>query len=261
MKPIQSVERALKILELLDGVESGRALGVLELGQRLGLKPPTVHNFLQTLLALGYVEQDSVTSKYRLGERTRFLGWNGGMKNRLADCARSAAQKLSARFNEHVLLMVADRNLRVALLVLHGSQTLSVRLDTRADSKFYSSGTGRCLLSAMTEAELADLVKVIGLPHAREWAGVTTRKQLQAELAKIRAAGHSIYLNEGVAGLGASIHVPEQQVNAALGLFMPEFRFQGELRAQIIQGLKAAAWEIAGEIRRRAPAVGGAKHA
>lgn len=62
---VQSVTRALLILEHLAGVEDGMTLQ--QLCQELDLKSPTVHNLLRTLAARGYVERLSEPARYRLG--------------------------------------------------------------------------------------------------------------------------------------------------------------------------------------------------
>ena len=64
---VQSVLRAMDILELLAGVPGGLALA--ELCSRLGLKGPTVHNLLRTLAARHLVERCGPPVRYRLGPR------------------------------------------------------------------------------------------------------------------------------------------------------------------------------------------------
>ncbi len=64
---IQSVLRAADVLELLASEPGGLALG--DLCSRLGLKAPTVHNILRTLMARALVERHAPPVRYRLGAR------------------------------------------------------------------------------------------------------------------------------------------------------------------------------------------------
>jgi IclR family acetate operon transcriptional repressor len=64
---IQSVLRAVDVLELLASDPGGMALG--DLCTRLALKPPTVHNILRTLTARSLVERQGPPIRYRLGPR------------------------------------------------------------------------------------------------------------------------------------------------------------------------------------------------
>ncbi len=248
MKPIQSVERAFKLLEILDN-ENHAALGVLELSRITGLKQPTVHNFLQTLLHLGYVRQDGESSKYMLAANTRYLGWNGGAKKKLAEVARPAAQLLYDRFNETVVVAVASGNIRMGLFHINSSRALSVRSDTSMDSKFYSSSTGRCMLSKMSDSEMKKLLRVNGLPSNNEWPEAGTWPQLEAALEKIRDDGYAVYRNEGIVAVGTPVFVPEAKINAALGMFLPETRFQKEYATEIIKAIVEAAVAIVREFK------------
>jgi IclR family acetate operon transcriptional repressor len=62
---VQSLERGLDILERV--ARSGDGLGVREVADGLGLKPPTVHNLIRTLTARGYLRRDDKPVRYRLG--------------------------------------------------------------------------------------------------------------------------------------------------------------------------------------------------
>jgi len=64
---IQSVLRAADILEVLSSAPGGLSLG--DLCSRLGLKGPTVHNLLRTLMSRRLVERQASPVRYRLGSR------------------------------------------------------------------------------------------------------------------------------------------------------------------------------------------------
>ncbi len=241
---IQSVERAMRIMELLDESGAGKPLRVLELSRLIGLKQPTVHNFLQTLVQLGYVAQEEETSKYYLTENTRFLGWSGTKKQQLIQSSRPVAQRLFDRFNETVLLVVQDKNIRTTLFSINSSRALTVRAESRMDSKFYSSATGRCLLCGLNPDGLEQIYRINELPLAGEWDSVRTREDINRELQQIQKAGHSIYKAEGVVAIGAPVFLPKPSINAALGLFIPESRFTPEIKKEIIPAVMDTAAEI-----------------
>lgn len=64
-KLVQSVTRALMILELLSTEEDG--LTLQQLCQELDLKSPTAHNLLRTLMDRGFVDKLDSPVRYRLG--------------------------------------------------------------------------------------------------------------------------------------------------------------------------------------------------
>ena len=61
---MQSIERAAAVLRLLATASDG--LGVVDLGNSLGLPKGTVHGILRTLHQVGFIEQDEATARYHL---------------------------------------------------------------------------------------------------------------------------------------------------------------------------------------------------
>ena len=66
---IQSVVRALKILETIRFKGSKEGMGLVDVARELELEKSTIYNLIKTLLAQGYVEQDGSGAKYRLGAK------------------------------------------------------------------------------------------------------------------------------------------------------------------------------------------------
>jgi DNA-binding IclR family transcriptional regulator len=67
---IQSVDRAMRVLAVLQG----RRMGLAEIAGRLDLAPSTVHGIVRTLVAHGMVVQEPDSAHYRLGPATLRLG-------------------------------------------------------------------------------------------------------------------------------------------------------------------------------------------
>ncbi len=65
-KPIKSVVRALDIIETVAAEPSEVKLA--DLARKMNLKPPTLHQFLRTLVSKGWLEANGKPSRYRLGQ-------------------------------------------------------------------------------------------------------------------------------------------------------------------------------------------------
>ena len=65
--PLQSVHRALDLLEALADEKDG--LGLTALARRVGLKPGTAGNILRALKERGFVDQRPGSTDYVLGSR------------------------------------------------------------------------------------------------------------------------------------------------------------------------------------------------
>ena len=88
-RSVQSLERALDLLERLAEADDGMTLR--DLSARTGLKPPTAHNLLRTLVMRGYVAKLASPVRYGMG---------------------SALQKLAGRASRDRLLREAEGELR-----------------------------------------------------------------------------------------------------------------------------------------------------
>src|SRR4051794_41915497 len=63
----QSLERGLAILSSFQSAQP--LLGISDLSRVVGLSRSTTHRYVATLAALGYLQQDADTRKYRLAPR------------------------------------------------------------------------------------------------------------------------------------------------------------------------------------------------
>jgi DNA-binding IclR family transcriptional regulator len=192
---IQSVDRAANILKLL--ASGPRRLGVTELGQRLGLPPPTVHGLLQTLQAHGFVEQDRESDKYQLGAGLLALGTSYLDLNELRARSLVHADRLAARANAAV---------RVG--VLHGSGVVVVHhvfrpdaslqiLEVGAELPIHASALGKVIL-AYSPDEFIDGLLSEPLPNLT--SRTLTGAALQRELIETRERSLARERDEAVLG-------------------------------------------------------------
>lgn len=68
---IQSVKKAMLIMEYV--AQNGNNVRLQDIVDSLGMEKTTAHNFLKTLLELGYMEQDQHSPRYRLSAQMYML--------------------------------------------------------------------------------------------------------------------------------------------------------------------------------------------
>ncbi len=107
-RPIQSVERAMHMLEYLATCDGEASLGAI--AEHVGIRPSTAHNILGTLVALGYVQRPAVGSAYRLGQQILNLSRTTGDDDALRRHARPLLSAVADRFGESVYLVVPCGN-------------------------------------------------------------------------------------------------------------------------------------------------------
>lgn len=105
---VQSVERALAILEFID--ESKREWRMSAISRKLGIPKSTAHVLVLTLERAGYIERVKDSRGYTLGVKARALGRN---KRKLA---------LAEMASPHMELLAVQTKLTVHLAVRDGNQ-------------------------------------------------------------------------------------------------------------------------------------------
>ena len=242
---IQSVERAAAILRLFRS--ESRRLGVAELSQALDLPKGTVHGILRTLRQVGFVEQDAGTGKYMLGAGVLRLGAEYPDANELRSAALSGADSLAARSRESV---------RVG--ALHGDRVLVVHhvfrpdhsaqvLDVGSVLPLHASALGKVI--AGYDPLAAQVLSGAGLPRYTDRT-ITSARELQAALARLRARGWGADVGERVAGeasIAAPIRGRQGLTVGAIGISGPVERLcaMGEPRPDLVSQVRAAACAVA----------------
>lgn len=200
-QPVQSVTRALRVLEALaegagrgDGGAGG--VGVIELARATGLSAPTVHRLLATLLEEGYVARSEGSLRYRLGPRLFSLAVSA--ESPLASVRERVApvmEELRDRFGETVNLAVLDR--RHIVYVHQVESQRSVRAFNRIGNRVlaHASAAGKALLAHAPPATL-DALLDSGELAALTPATLTSPAALSRDLERVRGRGYALDLGE-----------------------------------------------------------------
>lgn len=200
----QSLERGLSILSSFN---SGRRLiGATELGRELALSRSTTHRYITTLAALGYLEQDVASKKYRLGPRVIDLGFSAINSMELREVAAPHLQQLSDDTGYTVNMAILDeldivyvercRSSRV------GQREIDLNLHVGARLPAYCTSLGKVLLAWLPEDERVARLERTDMTQ-RGPNTLTSMPALMAELDRVRANGLAINNEELAYGLRA----------------------------------------------------------
>ena len=239
----------MNILTVLDTVGGNDGLGVKQLSELVKLKVPTCHNILQSLIQLGFIEQTE-SLKYRISDKTRYLGCDGQKKEHLLQIVRPALRLLSGETDETCILAVRSGNRWQTLLKIESRQMLTVRHNLPITDNFYISATGRCILAGLREEELLSFLQTHPLPSEHEWKGADSFSRLQKKLAGIREKGFEIYHAEqyGVTGVAVPLYRNTNCSDGAFGVIIPDFRFSGNYKNRLMAKMRQTAETVNREI-------------
>jgi len=234
----KALENALRVLEAVaEDPETPRPLGAI--AGRAGLNPATSAHILKTLVAAGYVEQAGRGAGYTLGPAAHRLAARGPYRKDLVCRAEPAMARLTELTGETSVLAVLRGGRRVTLREVDGGAAVQVRAEVLREDDPWVSATGRVLVAGLAEDALGDFLRSAGRPGAR-WPEAATAAGLAAALEEIRRQGFALVDRGEVTGLAFPVTESGRTV-AALGIFLPTFRFVAPHREAVIEALRAAA--------------------
>ncbi|MQA85935.1 MAG: helix-turn-helix domain-containing protein [Streptosporangiales bacterium] len=183
---VQSVERALDVLEMLASTEGDA--GLSELAARTGLPYGTIHRLLRTLAARGYVRQNS-DRKYALGGAVLRLG--EAAERLLALRVRPYLTRLVEISGETANLAVLEGDSAVYVAQVPSPRRLRIFAEVGRHVLPHCTAVGKVLLAGRPEEEAEQTLRRTGLPR-RTPNTVTDLTTLLDELAKVRAQGYAV---------------------------------------------------------------------
>jgi DNA-binding IclR family transcriptional regulator len=181
----RSLEYGVAILESFS--RERRELGIAALADIVGISRSTTHRYATTLVALGYLEQDT-KRKYRLSTHAAGPGSAAIAAVRRQVNARDALEELRGQTGHTTSMGVLDNGRAIYVYRLCGHQpgqhAVDADLGVGASVPLYCTALGKVLLASLSDAErrevLANLRLTRHAPHT-----ITDRRALAAELDRI----------------------------------------------------------------------------
>ncbi len=245
---IRAVERALVLLTTFLGDEA--ELGATEIGKRVELDPSTTFRMLVTLESHGFVKQDPITGKYRLGISCLELGSQFLKINDTRRLAIDGMQWLRNQFGETVHLGILDGNEIVYLEKVTGSYAIglmSSRVGGRAPAN--ATAIGKALLAYLPAADLRARFPRLKLTRCTD-ATIAAWREFENEIARVRENGYALDNQEyetGVKCVAAPVF-SHKGIVAALSISAPVERMDEHIQKHaLIEELKRVTAQISVE--------------
>lgn len=225
-----SGEKLLKIMEFL--APQKEALRLVDIANSLDINQSTAFRFINTLVQMGYVDQDPDTNRYymtyKICRLSRYL------MNKLEDWseARPYLEKIAELFGETCCLCV-ERDRSVIYLEVVERPDSMIRSMQRIGNlaPMHCTGNGKLLLTNYSVKELDRLIEEVGLTRFTEHT-ITTREGLLKELDRIRKEGMA-YDNEeceiGARCIAFPVMNAEGKVIAGISVTGPAQRLRDEM--------------------------------
>ncbi|MGY4797226.1 IclR family transcriptional regulator [Lysinibacillus fusiformis] len=154
---VQSIDRALQIIDILSGHSEG--LNMMAITKTIHLPKSTTHRLLQSLISNGYVEQDEKTGKYSLSTKILQISTKVLKKYDFVKISKPYMEKISNFTGETVHLCVRNHDEAIYIDKVEGRHTIRMYSQIGKRVKLYCTAVGKILLSELPDKEIEDLYR------------------------------------------------------------------------------------------------------
>ncbi|HAF70562.1 MAG: Transcriptional regulator, IclR family [Acetothermia bacterium 64_32] len=243
---VQSVYRALKLLEYVCSSNDHRGVSLSELSDYIGLSKPSVYRLLNTLQAFHLVSKEPQTGLYHPGPGLIELAQKGLERFEIRKIALPYLEELQKKTNETVHLAILDSGEVVYLEKRESTQTIRMYSAVGRRAPAHCTGLGKAIMAFLPRDERRRILEERGLkPYTANT--ITSIDEFEQECERIRVRGFAFDLGEHeeeIRCVAAPILDHTGYPVAALSVAIPAFRTD------------AAQLEIIGvEVKRIASAV------
>ncbi|MGA9875554.1 MAG: IclR family transcriptional regulator [Solirubrobacteraceae bacterium] len=247
----RSLEYGIAILESFS--RERQELGIADMADLVGISRSTTHRYAITLVALGYLEQDS-QRKYRLSARAVGPGIAAIGAIRRQVHARAVLEELRSQTAHTVSMGALDgaRVIYIHRLLGHraGQHAIDGDLGVGANIPVHCTALGKILLVSLSDAERRELLDGVELTRYGPNT-ITDRRKLAAELDRISPRGALVSDEEllrGARSIAVLVPRPSGEHPLAIDVTVPSTVYTVERLAQEIGPLvERAARLISGE--------------
>jgi DNA-binding IclR family transcriptional regulator len=240
--PVQSVDRAVAILEIL--ARDGEA-GVTEVARELDVHKSTASRLLAALDRRELVTQDTVRGKFRLGMGIVRLAGAASARLDVVQEGRPVCQALAHQVGETVNLAILSGRDALYLYQAAGPAALSPHNWAGQRVPLHATSDGKILLAYLPEAELSGCLT----PPLARFTGrtITDPARFPGLLAEVRHRGFATAADEleaGLTAIAAPVRNAEGNVIASISASGPSFRIPAERIPAVAEAVRRAAAEI-----------------
>ena len=237
--PIKVLDKSLFILETL--LQHSSSMSIMEISKKLKIYPSTIHRILNTLKYRGYVEQNPVNQKYRLGLKLVELGMSRYHQIDLVKEAHPFLKELVNQCNETVQLGILDQEEVLYIAKEDCPRTIRMVSQVGRRAPLHSTALGKILLAYLPKKEKEGIIAHKNFSCFTEHT-ITEKKELEKELDKVKKQGFALDREENekeIYCIAAPIRDYSGEVVAALSISSLSYRIntnqQEDLKKFLLQ--------------------------
>jgi len=244
---IQSVSRAISILRCFDGKS---LLGLSEISRLLGLHKSTTSGIVNTLKAEGFLEQDDLTGKLRLGLGLFSLAVQA--RRDLTEICDPYLTALLELTGETVNLAVLDKLDIVYIGKKESSHSVRISTSVGTHLPVYCTAIGKVILAFMERSKAEAIVNQIDFKSYTSNT-ITNKEEFFKAIEKVGSEGIAYDFEEfedGVICIASPLRNKSGETVAAISVSGPTRRLDENTQEHVVEAIKKVTSQIGGELSR-----------
>ncbi|WP_214318326.1 IclR family transcriptional regulator [Nonomuraea sediminis] len=238
--PVESVDRALRILKLLAG--NGQGVTLEELATSSGIPRSSLHRLLSALRHRGFAAQPEPNGPYFLGTEMLAIAFRYSENLDLRALVHPLLLRLRKELQETVHMAVLDGGEVVYVDKVEANHPIRMTSVIGGRNPAHTTGVGKALLAWTypTDEAIALWARSYQPLQGRTRHSITSPAKLAEEMRRIRAAGYSLDMEEneeGVRCAAVPVFLGRPTPLAAISVTAPKSRFPTEKLAAAAETL------------------------
>jgi len=208
------IERTLGVLEALSSEPQGLPLQAL--ADHLDIPKSAAHRICAELIRLGYVRQETQTSRYQLSTRLVALGFRYLGSSGATDIVQPILERLAADTGELVRLGVLEGDRQIWIAKAQGSRSgLRYDPDMGREAPLFYTASGHAWLASLSDDDALALVERQGIDDPDRYGpnAPRSRAELLTRLERARQHGYSWVVESSALGTSALAAVVRHPVD------------------------------------------------
>ena len=237
---VQSIDRAMQIINILISDDNKSSWSISELAETTFLPLSTLHRILHTLKKHELVIQSAENKQYQAGYKWMEIGLRLLDKVDFRTAARPVMERLAAEVEESIYLNMPKGTDAIVIEKVDSPLKLRIAENLGILIPLNIGAPNKTILAFMKDREIVQIMNQLDIP-------LEERQGLWDQLNEIRKNLYAISYGEkteGTACVASPIIGINHQIIAAISINMPSLRFNEERQPILITKVKESAAEI-----------------
>lgn len=239
---MKSINRIIKLLEFLS--KNKESMGIKEISTSLDFPLSTTHRMLNDLKKKGYIYQDDVTKKYRIGLKILSLAVNLLNNIDIVKIAKPIIEDLSTKYKQLVYLSVLENNKVVCVDMVNNAERTKFYVQIGSSMPIHCAASAKAIVAYLEESEIDNILnsfnKIKFTPDTK-----LDNKEIKKEFSDIRKTGFAVCDQEMELGVKAfATPIFDRNTNIYASITIMTLKQSQENEKKFIKDLKKASNKI-----------------